>query len=222
VIVSCAGARLCGSQRRGRPGASVRRHASRESPVSSPDARGAAGGRIPPRRTSPRSPKRWGRFRSTFPKPLRQAATPARGTRPARRRSSLSSRRLSGAHSSVIANSHDHAVDATVGTVAKHASRVGPADACFRDCISVAWQPPDCCHHAPPAAQDVCVAPLAPGHPSEGGQAPDGSGATDALPLEAVLLHLDTDVEPHRLSHGPGDAAVSRASRNLCRPLSLS
>jgi hypothetical protein len=29
------------------------------------------------------------------------------------------------------------------------------------------------------------------------------------LPLEAALLHLDTDLELHRLSHGSGDAAVS-------------
>jgi hypothetical protein len=38
----------------------------------------------------------------------------------------------------------------------------------------------------------------------------DGSAAADASPLEAALLHLDTDFEPHRLSHGPGDTAVSR------------
>ena len=36
---------------------------------------------IPPRRTSPRSPKRRGRFRSTFPKPRRQAASPFREAR---------------------------------------------------------------------------------------------------------------------------------------------
>ncbi len=34
--------------------------------------------------------------------------------------------------------------------------------------------------------------------------------AADALPPEAALLHLDTDFELHRLSHRPGDAAVSR------------
>jgi len=55
-----------------------------------------------------------------------------------------------------------------------------------------------------------CAAPLAPGHPREGGQALDRSDAADALPLEAALPHLDTDFELHRLSHGPGDAAVSR------------
>ena len=69
---------------------------------------------------------------------------------------------------------------------------------------------PDCCSHAPPAARDVCAAPLAPGHPREGGQALDRSAAANALPLEAALLHLDTDFELHRLSHRPGDAAVSR------------
>jgi hypothetical protein len=69
---------------------------------------------------------------------------------------------------------------------------------------------PDCCSHAPPAARDVCAAPLAPGHPCQGGQALDRSAAADALPLEAALLHLDTDFELHRLSHGPGDAAVAR------------
>ena len=69
---------------------------------------------------------------------------------------------------------------------------------------------PDCCSHAPPAARDVCAAPLARGHPREGGQALDRSAAADALPLEAALLHLDTDFELHRLSHRPGDAAVSR------------
>jgi hypothetical protein len=37
----------------------------------------------------------------------------------------------------------------------------------------------------------------------------DRSAAADALPLEAALLHLDTDFELHRPSHGPGDAAVS-------------
>jgi hypothetical protein len=30
------------------------------------------------------------------------------------------------------------------------------------------------------------------------------------LPLEAALLHLDNDFELHRLSHDPGDAAISR------------
>lgn len=69
---------------------------------------------------------------------------------------------------------------------------------------------PHCCAHAPPAVRDVSAAPLAPGHPREGGQALDRSGAADALPLKAALLHLDTDFEPHRLSHGPGDAAVTR------------
>ena len=51
---------------------------------------------------------------------------------------------------------------------------------------------PDCCSQAPPAARDVCAAPLAPGHPREGGRALDRSAAADALPLEAALLQLDT------------------------------
>jgi hypothetical protein len=55
------------------------------------------------------------------PKPRRHTAlSPFREARPASRRSSLSNRRLWGAHSSVVANSHDHAVDPTVGIVAKH------------------------------------------------------------------------------------------------------
>ena len=62
------------------------------------------------------------------------------------------------------------------------------------------------------AARDVSAAPLAPGHPREGGRALDRSTAADALPLEAALLHVDSDFELHRLSHGPGDAAVSRAT----------
>ena len=44
----------------------------------------------PPRRTSPRSLKYWGRFRSTFPKPRRQAATPVRGAATPRIRGRLS------------------------------------------------------------------------------------------------------------------------------------
>ena len=42
------------------------------------------------------------------------------------------------------------------------------------------------------------------------GNALHRSAAADALPLKAALLHLDADFELHRLSHGPGDAAVSR------------
>ena len=82
---------------------------------------------------------------------------------------------------------------------------------------------PDCCSHAPPAARDVCAAPLAPGHRREGGQALDRSAAPDALPLKAALLHLDTHFELHRLSHGPGDADVlcqvrSRNRQFVCPP----
>jgi hypothetical protein len=44
----------------------------------------------------------------------------------------------------------------------------------------------------------VCAAPLAPGHPREGGQALDRSPAADVLPLEAALLQLKTDFELHR------------------------
>jgi len=73
---------------------------------------------------------------------------------------------------------------------------------------------PDNCSHAPPAARDWCAAPLAPGHPREGGQAPGSlHAAADALPLKAALLHLDTDFELHRLSHGRGDAAVRSPAR---------
>lgn len=68
----------------------------------------------------------------------------------------------------------------------------------------------DCCSHAPPAARDVRAAPLAPDHLREGGQALDRSAAADALPPETALLDFDTDFELHRLSDGPGDAAVSR------------
>jgi hypothetical protein len=59
----------------------------------------------------------------------------------------------------------------------------------------------------------VCAAPLAPGHPPDGEQALDRSAAADALPLEAALLHLDTDFEVHRLSHGPRRMQRSRARR---------
>ena len=93
--------------------------------------------------------------------------------------------------------------------VANHASRVGPAHACFRDCIGPAWQPLTVAPMLRPRRAMCVRRRLLPIHPREGGQALDGSAATDALPLEAVLLHLDTDVEPHQLSHGPGDAAVS-------------
>jgi len=57
------------------------------------------------------------------PKSRRHTALrPFREARPVSRRSSLSSRRLWGAHSSVVANSHDHAVDLTVGIVANQES----------------------------------------------------------------------------------------------------
>ena len=85
---SCAGAGSVDVT--GRPGTSVRRNASPESPVSCPDPRGAAGDRIPPRRTSPRSLTPWGRFRFTFPKPRRQAAAPVRGGATPRIRGRLS------------------------------------------------------------------------------------------------------------------------------------
>ncbi len=62
----------------------------------------------------------------------------------------------------------------------------------------------------PPAARDVCAAPLAPGHPRRGGQALDRSAAAEALPLEPAALPLETDFELRRLSHGPGDATISR------------
>jgi hypothetical protein len=65
-----------------------------------------------------------GRFRSTF-----SAATPAgryarSGRRDAaNRRSSVSSRRLWEAHSSVVAESYDHAVDGTIVTVGQAIAR---------------------------------------------------------------------------------------------------
>jgi hypothetical protein len=64
------------------------------------------------------------------PKPRRQAASPLREARPASRQSSLSSRRLWGAHSSVVANSHDHAVDLAVETVAKRRREADGSDCC--------------------------------------------------------------------------------------------
>ena len=60
--------------------------------------------------------------------------------------------------------------------------------------------------------RNVCAAPLAPGHPREGGQAPDRTPAADALPLEAALLHLDTDFELHRPRTAPA-MERSRARR---------
>jgi hypothetical protein len=87
---------------------------------------------IPPRRTSPRSPKRRGRFRSTFPKPRRQAASPLREAR--RREPAVVCQQPSlwGAHSSVVANSHDHAVDLSVETVANRSRRCQRAGHRFR------------------------------------------------------------------------------------------
>ena len=82
------------------------------------------------------------------PKPRRHTAlSPFREARPARRRSSLSSRRLWGAHSSVVANSRDHAVDVTVGTVANqesHARSKQQCDACRQPrVIRLAHRPGD-------------------------------------------------------------------------------
>ena len=98
--MSSAGAVLWMSQA-GRPGTSVRRNASPESPVSCPDPRGAAGDRIPPRRTSPRSRSdgaasgpRFCGFSDATP-PGRCVRSGKRGA--ASRRSSVSSRRLWGA-----------------------------------------------------------------------------------------------------------------------------
>ena len=93
--------------------------------------------------------------------------------------------------------------------MANHASRDRPADACFLDCIGAAWQPLTVAFMLRPR-RAMCAAPLAPGHPREGGQALDRSPVTDACLREAALVHLDTDFELHRLSHGPGDAALSR------------
>ena len=61
-------------------------------------------------------------------------------------------------------------------SVANHASRVRPADACFRDCIGAAWQPLTVAPMLRPR-RNVCAAPVAPGHPREGGQAPDRTAA---------------------------------------------
>jgi hypothetical protein len=94
--------------------------------------------------------------------------------------------------------------------VANHASRVGPAHACFRDCIGPAWQPLTVAPMLRPRRAMCLRRRLLPIHPREGGQALDRSAAAAALPLEAALLQLDTDFELHRLSHGPGDATVSR------------
>jgi hypothetical protein len=60
-----------------------------------------------------------------------------------------------------------------------------------------------------PGARCVCGAACSRSF-ARSGQALGRSAAADALPLEAALLHLDTDFELHRLSHRPGDAAVSR------------
>jgi hypothetical protein len=94
--------------------------------------------------------------------------------------------------------------------VANHASRVEPADACFRDCVGATWRPVTVAPMLRPR-RAICVrSPLAPGHPREGRQALDRSAAADALPLKAALPHLDTAFELQRLSLGPGGAAVSR------------
>ena len=126
-------------------------------------------------------------------------------------RSSVGNSRLCRGHNSAIAAAHSPTVDATTATVANHASRVRPADACSRDCIGAAWQPVTVAPMLRPR-RNVCAAPLAPGHPREGGQAPDRTPAANALPLEAALLHLDTDFELHRPRTAPA-MERSRARR---------
>ena len=99
--------------------------------------------------------------------------------------------------------------------VANHASRVEPAHACFRDCIGAAWRPLTVAPCSAGGERCVCGA-ASPGHPREGGQAPDHSAAADALPLEAALLQLDTDFELHRLSHGPAMQRSRALRRDEC------
>ena len=60
------------------------------------------------------------------------------------------------------------------------------------------------------AIQHAVVRRLRPVIRAEVRQALERSAAADALPLEAALRQLDTEFELHRLSHCPGDAAVSR------------
>ncbi len=98
---------------------------------------------------------------------------------------------------------------ATRRLVANHASRVGPADACFRDCIGAAWQPLTVAPMLRPRRAMCVRRRLLPVIRTKVGKHWSSAVAL-ALPLEAALLHLDTDFELHRLSHGPGDAAVSR------------
>ena len=92
---------------------------------------------------------------------------------------------------------------------ANDASRVGPPDACFRDYTGAGVATPRLLVTCPSAARDACAASLGPSHPANVDKHWIARAATGALPLEAALLP-DTDVERHRLSHGPGDLAVSR------------
>jgi hypothetical protein len=96
-----------------------------------------------------------------------------------------------------------------IACVANHSSRVEPADACFRDCISAAWQlltvapmlrprRAMCVRHRLLAVVRTKV------------------GKHWIAPRLMLCLwkqrccSSNTDFEHHRLSHRPGDAAVSR------------
>jgi len=100
-------------------------------------------------------------------------------------------------------------VEIATGFVVNHESRVERADACYLDRIVRGVSARTIASTARRGARRVCAA-LAPGHLREGRQALDRSTASDASPLEAALLRLDTDLKLRRLSHGRGDTAVSR------------
>ena len=78
--VSCAGAVLWKSQARTSRHLRTPNRLARIARLLPRPSRRSWRREIPPRRTSPRSLKYWGRFRSTFPKPRRQAAARVRGS----------------------------------------------------------------------------------------------------------------------------------------------
>jgi hypothetical protein len=67
-----------------------------------------------------------------------------------------------------------------IAAVANHASRVGPADACFRDCDGAAWQPLTVARMLRPRRAMCVRRRLLPVIRAEVGQALDRSAAADA------------------------------------------
>ena len=115
-----------------------------------------------------------------------------------------------GKRNSASAGGHGHAAHTTAGTVAHHASRVRPADGCFRDLRRRDGRPLTVAPVLRPR-RAMCVRHcLPPVIRATAGQVLDRPAAADALPSGSGAAHPNTDFELHRLSHGLGDAGVSR------------